>query len=655
MSRLGQVIKKNLLLIIRSRSSAFVILFGPLFIIVLIGLAFTTSSSQDLAVGYYALSDSGLTTRFVENMENTAFVVEEYLQLDECTNAIKQGSIQTCILFPENFTIQNNKTNEIIFYVDPSRTNFVYQIIETVSTNLGVETAELSKDLTNTILNVMWSTEEGINTAIEDVVKLKASVSGLEGETDDATDKASSMDLDNISVDTGDVDIYFEEMTTLLQNLQTETGQLVTDGNDLKDELEDASYSSEAFDDFKETLDDVESFMTTNEDDESTTIDNFGSAIEALEEDLADMNDKLEEADEVREETIDKLGEVKDRAQTVKSLLEDLKSSLEGLNAGINDLKVTSSETITQPITTKIEPVVSKTTSKLTFMFPYLLMLVVMFIGLLLSSTLIIMEKSSKSSFRTFCTPTREELLMVGNFLTSFLVVLAQMIILVSIATYFLRDALLGNIAIGLLILFLNIVFFIILGMAIGYVLNSQEGATMISISLASIFLFLSNLILPLETLGDKLQALTSFNPYVIASEGLRKALLFEATHQQLTREIWMLVAYSVIVFVLMVVARDFMKSRFYLRLNFRKHNRIFEDPSDMYLKVGGKEVKNLSDLLYWAEGVDDRTFNEELSWKELRGWLKRNRMKKWLRVKLAGKTREEVIDILEREVEKHK
>ena len=45
MSKLGQVIKKNLLLLFRKKSSAFVILFGPLAIILLIGFAFTTTSS----------------------------------------------------------------------------------------------------------------------------------------------------------------------------------------------------------------------------------------------------------------------------------------------------------------------------------------------------------------------------------------------------------------------------------------------------------------------------------------------------------------------------------------------------------------------------------------------------------------------------------
>ena len=83
MAKLIQVIKKNILLLVRGRSSAFVILFGPLFIILLIGLAFTTSPSQNLAVGYHALSETSLTDSFVENMESTGFVVEEYSSIDE--------------------------------------------------------------------------------------------------------------------------------------------------------------------------------------------------------------------------------------------------------------------------------------------------------------------------------------------------------------------------------------------------------------------------------------------------------------------------------------------------------------------------------------------------------------------------------------------
>jgi len=244
---------------------------------------------------------------------------------------------------------------------------------------------------------------------------------------------------------------------------------------------------------------------------------------------------------------------------------------------------------------------------------------------------------------------------MLGNFLTSFIVVLVQMAIIVGIAYYFIGDSLLGNVPVSLLIVVLGVVVFIILGMALGYLLSSQEAVTMISISLASVFLFLSNLILPLETLSQQLQQAVSFNPYVITSEALRKALLFHTEQSKLNAELWTLVGYSVAVFVFLVLVRELMRSKISQKLAFARNARLFDDPSELYLHVQGKEIRNLRELMEWLEAVDDKTFREHLTWHDLRAWLKKNRMRKMLRVKLAGKTRQEMVDILEKEVEKRK
>ncbi|MBN1275129.1 ABC transporter permease [Candidatus Woesearchaeota archaeon] len=655
MSKLGQIIKKNLLLLFRSKSSAFVILFGPLFIILLIGLAFTNSASYDLKIGYHAPEGSELTARFVENMEESGFVVDSYGSIEECVETIKQGSTQTCILFPEDFRIANNKTNEITFYVDQSRTNFVYQIIDTVSSNLGVESAELSKDLTNSILDVLWQTERGIDNALAETIRIKAAAATAAGRAEEAAGTAEGMDLAEANVDTSDAEDYFESLENELFDLETTSGGVLADGRALESELEGVPYDTVAFISFQEALDGLEEALDQTEIDRAAAVKLFSEAVDELDRSLDDLNGRLGEAREVNLETIGQIGGIKEKVEEMQKDLDGLKRDLEGLGGTIDSLKVTSSETISNPITTTIEYISSKT-SKLSYMFPYLIMLVVMFIGLLLSSTLIIMEKTSKSSFRTFCTPISEELLMIGNFTTSFLIVLVQLVIISGIAYFFMRSSLVSNIGVSLLLLFLGVVFFILLGMAIGYSLNSQEAVTMIAISIGSIFLFISNLILPLETLSQQLQLIIrGFNPYVISSEALRKALLFNAPLSQLSPEIITLLSYSAIVFVLMVVARDLMRSRVYLNFSSRRHRLLLEDPRDLYLKVGGKELKGLDDLRSWLEGVDEETFRQELPWKKLRSWLIKNQKPKWLRVKLAGKNRKHAIAILSKLSEKHK
>lgn len=654
MSRLWQVFKKNLLLLIRSKSSAFMILFGPLFIILLVGLAFTGSSSYELALGYYAPESSPLVDRFVENMQGEGFTVEQFLSVEECTARLKQGSLQACMAFPPDFAIQNNKTNEIVFYVDESRTNFVYQIIESVSSNLGVESAELSKDLTNDILEVLWRTEEGIDDALAQAIRAKAGISGLLQDTEGASSATEGIDLENEQVETQGLEDDVDELSELLEDLQSSTGSLLSKADTLVDELEGASYSSEAFATFSSGVDSLRTTVTNNEDDAEEVLNLYEEDLDTLKGALDEMEEKLSEADDARGEVLNLLGDVKREAQDALDDLDALKAKLESLTATISNLRITSSDTISKPIVTKIEYLSSKS-SKLSFMFPYLLMLVVMFIGLLLSGTLIIMEKKSKSSFRTFCTPTSDSLFMIGNFLTTLAILFVQLGVLLALAYYFIGDLLISNLNVALGILFLGVVFFILLGMAVGYVLSSQEAVTMISISLGSIFLFLSNLVLPLETLSSELRAVTAYNPYVMTSEALRRALLFGTPFDQLYRELAILAGYSVAVLLFILVARRLMRSTILARLSVARRRKIFDDPADMYLMVGKNQFKNLKDLLKWLQGVDDKTFTEELTWKEIREWMILSHQSKWLRVRLAGKGREKMVEVLQAWLEKNK
>ncbi len=641
---LSQVVKKNILLLLRSKSSAFVIVFGPLFIILLVGLAFTTPSTYELMIGYHAPEPSELTTRFVNNMEEQGFVVESYDNIDECKELIQHGSIQACILFPYNFSLENGRTNNVTFYVDQSRTNFVYQIIDAVSKNIGGESAELSKDMTNSILDILWSTETGINDAVAEVVKLKAGTSSLASGSVSAAEKASEIELDEVDVDTGAIEDEFTSLKYKGKSLVKES----------RDVIDDAQFDNLTIDtsDFIDAVDALDDAVNGSEDNET---EDFADVLDNLVAQIDNVNNQINNAVDSQDETITLLGDLKKDAEKLRDNLDTLKKDLEALTGNINTLKVTSSETISNPINTIIEPVTSNS-SKLAYMFPYLLMLVVMFIGVLLSGTIIIMEKKSKASFRTFCTPTTEELFMTGNFVTSFVVIFLQMIILLGLAYYFLGTALVGNIFVSVVILLLGMIFFILLGMSVGYFLNTQESVTMVSISLASIFLFLSNLILPLETLSTSLRQITSYNPYVLTSEALRKALLFSSDYQSLKAEIWLLVGYSAVLLIIIILIQDLMKHRLLSQLSFKRHRRLFEDPTDLYLLIGRRYIRNVEELTRWLDAVDDKLFLHFLGSKAIRVWLRRNHFGSWLRMRIffIGNKRQKINKALKQWLRHH-
>jgi len=87
--------------------------------------------------------------------------------------------------------------------------------------------------------------------------------------------------------------------------------------------------------------------------------------------------------------------------------------------------------------------------------------------------------------------------------------------------------------------------------MIIGYLFTSEETSTLAAISIGSVFLFLSNVILPLETMPEAVRRVAQFNPFVLGENLLRKAIIFQAKIPALQNEILLLLGYSAALFLI--------------------------------------------------------------------------------------------------------
>ena len=225
------------------------------------------------------------------------------------------------------------------------------------------------------------------------------------------------------------------------------------------------------------------------------------------------------------------------------------------------------------PITTNIQPVVPEKTY-LSYLFPSLIILLILMVSIMLSSNLVIMEKTSRAYFRNFTTPTSDITFIGANYLTTFIVALLQVIIVLIIAAFIFKTDLLAGIALVLLIAFLAITIFSFIGLIIGHFYSSEETASIASISIASLFLLLSNLILPLESMPQAVIRIAQYNPFVMASELLKKAILFGATIQSVYMDLIILGGYCLVIFMVLIFVQQVSKFRFFRGVKKRKEVR---------------------------------------------------------------------------------
>ena len=72
-----ELVLKNFKLLIRSKTSALIILVGPLFIIFLIGTAFNTTGLHNVRIGVFANTYTDLSEDLIEDLRDNEFIVEK--------------------------------------------------------------------------------------------------------------------------------------------------------------------------------------------------------------------------------------------------------------------------------------------------------------------------------------------------------------------------------------------------------------------------------------------------------------------------------------------------------------------------------------------------------------------------------------------------
>src|SRR3989338_6537481 len=153
MKTLIPIISKNLKLLIRSKTSALIVILAPLLLILLVGLAFDNTNTFGLTIGVHAKAFGPQLNRFLDQLAEQDFRIIRYDREQECVEDIKAGITNTCIVFPENLAFETNEQKEVIFYVDHSKINLVWMIMDTLNVHFGSRARETSNNLTGVLIS----------------------------------------------------------------------------------------------------------------------------------------------------------------------------------------------------------------------------------------------------------------------------------------------------------------------------------------------------------------------------------------------------------------------------------------------------------------------------------------------------------------------
>jgi ABC-2 type transport system permease protein len=557
--------KKNIKLLLRAKGSALIIIFAPLILMLVLGLSFNSSSTYGINIGIYSPAITDDVQNFIDLLKEESFTITTYDSLDSCINEIKSGNTHTCIDLPESLNVEGNEKKEVIFHVDPSRINLVWMVQETVNEKFDLRSQEISQSLTQNILgklsetkSVISETESMLNTAkgkadssASSATSTKSSLSGLD---------LAVIESDVNSTTIGSVDVEVSASNDLISEARDKIKETTLD-NTTKQSILDTLTGA------RNKLNEAERVLTTN--------GTGGNLLTQLHSDLVTSQNKLKTAATKIGTSNSNLESIAANLQETASSIGTVKDKLTSLKSSIDGVSVTEASTITSPLVTKVEMVGEEGTF-LNYLFPALIVLVIMFSSLLLGTTLVMMERNSPAFLRNFFLPVRKITFITSIYLTNLILNSLQIVIILGISLIFLKQALPNLHYIALVLLLASSVFTFI-GMVIGYVFNTEETSVLATISLGSLFLLFSGTILPLESTSAFIKGIAIFNPFVLTEKIVREVFLFSTPIQSLWTEIAILAGYAVVFFIIILFIETILHQhtvRKYLKSHHRAHRQ---------------------------------------------------------------------------------
>ena len=556
-SELFTIIHKDFLRILRAKGSSLIIILGPLIIMLLGGLAFTSSGLYGINVGLYDKLDTDLADILKFKLEEGNFSVINEDSLESCKNNVKQGNTHICIEIKERENtpklLEQKLGNKVVFYLDYSNIRLVWAITSVIRTVVASESNKISRGI---IDKGMDNLDTYTNFATENRKKILDLKNTQEEIRDKLTRILNAIDQNQISSEqiSQQISDISNNINLVKSNLQTFNTRAMVSITSLK---QMGGNSAQYAANLERDLQTLYSPSLQSLNSATSTLYNMESSINSNSQTIFGIKTDISRIlDMINQNLID---------------LNQIDKVFQTLDTNLGDIQQFDPDLILQPIPVEYKPVsedileagsISNSVTYLDYLLPSLLILVIMFDSILLSSILIVKEKNLPVYFRNMISPTNDIVFALSIFISSLFLVLTQVAILLIISSFVFGISLQQNLAeIAILITIISSIF-ILFGMLIGYIFKSEETSTVAGISTIILFLLFSSILLPVETLPSIIGSITKFSPFVVAEIALRKIMIFDLSIALSISELLVLSIYFVVLSSVVILAQSLIRKR---------------------------------------------------------------------------------------------
>jgi ABC-2 type transport system permease protein len=187
------------------------------------------------------------------------------------------------------------------------------------------------------------------------------------------------------------------------------------------------------------------------------------------------------------------------------------------------------------------------------YMVPGILVLLVTLVGMLLSAMNIVREKEIGTIEQLNVTPIRRWQFISAKMLPFWIIGMLELAIGLVIAKLVFNVPMIGNLALVFASAAIYLLVVLSIGLLISTVTQTQQQAMFISWFFLVIFILMSGLFTPIQSMPDWAQIVTRFNPVSYFIEIMRRVLLKGAGWHSIQLLVWSLAAYAALMLTLAV------------------------------------------------------------------------------------------------------
>ena len=563
MNKIAIIIRKNFLILVKSKWWALIFILGPLLIIFLTGIAFDNLNEYRINIGIYSPTYTEMTNSFIAKLNSDQFRTVKTRSAEECIDDTKIGLSHTCVIFPQDLAL-GSKNKDITIFIDYSKLNLAWIIKDRLFSRVEARSTEITKTLTQNILSNLLLTRNDIknNLVLLDLVKLneKDSINNTNQTyylvlSINTTVGLNVSDIDRLDAKVMSLKVSFESAAADAEKNIKFAENLINLGSFSENDRD--SYRNDIYEQKIKLLKQKEYVSSLYSPQFSGSVNN---TIDSIRNKVNKINYNANATNSLISRSKDTLYNINQFSLRNVKLENNIDYSMKGMQKNLDSIDQLNAEDIASPVTADIKPLTSYNTY-LNYLFPTLMAISIMLAALLLSAIVIVMELNNPAYFRNFISSTSDFVFFFTSYLTNLSLIGVQIFIMLLISMLFFFAQIFSNILTTLAVCFLIATFFILLGMGIGYLFKREQMAILAATFSSSMLLFLSNVLLPIENMPEFFLKIVQFNPFIISVSLLRKTILFNQSILDVNEEIFYLVV-SIMIILLVYAIFYFTRSR---------------------------------------------------------------------------------------------